>query len=237
MKSHKPEDKRQKHKIFIVDDHPIVRQGLSQLINQENDFSVCGEASDIPSALQAIQAHTPDVVIVDISLGQSSGIRLIEDILFMDPSYRILVLSMHDESLYAERCFKAGARGYIMKQEPPEEVILAIKKLLDGELYLSDQLSNKLLHKFVAKQVDISSSPLESLSNRELEVFQLIGQGLRTRKIAEQLNLSVKTVETYIDHIKKKMNFDNSHMLILHAVQWFMSEQSQVFQKPRSQKK
>lgn len=237
MKSHKPEDKRQKHKIFIVDDHPIVRQGLSQLINQENDFSVCGEASDIPSALQAIQAHTPDVVIVDISLGQSSGIRLIEDILFMDPSYRILVLSMHDESLYAERCFKAGARGYIMKQEPPEEVILAIKKILDGELYLSDQLSNKLLHKFVAKQVDISSSPLESLSNRELEVFQLIGQGLRTRKIAEQLNLSVKTVETYIDHIKKKMNFDNSHMLILHAVQWFMSEQSQVFQKPRSQKK
>jgi DNA-binding NarL/FixJ family response regulator len=237
MKIHKPEDKRQKHKIFIVDDHPIIRQGLTQLINQEPDFAVCGEASDIPSALQAIQAHKPDIVIVDISLGQSSGIRLIEDLLLLYPSIQILVLSMHDESLYAERCFKAGARGYIMKQEPPEKVIFAIKKLLEGELYISDQLSNRLLHKFVAKHADINSSPIESLSNRELEVFQLIGQGLRTRKIAEQLNLSVKTVETYIDHIKKKMNFDNSHILILHAVQWFMSEQSQTAQKPKSQKK
>jgi DNA-binding NarL/FixJ family response regulator len=237
MKSHKPEDKSQKHKIFIVDDHPIVRQGLSQLISQEADFIVCGEASDIPSALQAVQTHNPDVVIVDISLGQSSGIRLIEDLLLMNPLYRILVLSMHDESLYAERCFKAGAKGYIMKQEPPEKVILAIKRLLRGELYISEQLSNKMLHKFVTKQPDISSSPLEILSNRELEVFQLIGQGLRTRKIAEQLNLSVKTIETYIDHIKKKMNLDNSHILILHAVQWFMSEQSPVDQSPRSPKK
>jgi DNA-binding NarL/FixJ family response regulator len=237
MKSHKQEGKRQKHKIFIVDDHPIVRQGLSQLISQETDFTVCGEASDIPSALQAVQTHNPDVVIVDISLGQSSGIRLIEDLLLINPSYRILVLSMHDESLYAERCFKAGAKGYIMKQEPPEKVILAIKRLLSGELYLSEQLSNKMLHKLVSKQPDVNSSPLEILSNRELEVFQLIGQGLKTRKIAEQLNLSVKTIETYIDHIKKKMNFDNSHILILNAVQWFMSEQSPIDQRPSSQKK
>jgi DNA-binding NarL/FixJ family response regulator len=237
MKSHKPEDRKQKYKIFIVDDHPIVRQGLAQLINQEPDFTVCGEASDIPSAVKALQMHNPDVVIVDISLGQSSGIRLIEDIMPTNPAYQILVLSMHDESLYAERCFKAGARGYIMKQEPPEKVILAIKKLLNGELYISDQLSKKFLNRFVTKQTDIETSPLESLSNRELEVFQLIGQGLRTRKIAEQLNLSVKTIETYIDHIKKKMNFDNSHVLILHAVQWVMSEGSPHEQKNRSQEK
>jgi len=237
MKSNRQEEKKRKHKIVIVDDHPIVRQGLAQLISQEADFTVCGEASDIPSALHEVKSHNPDVVIVDISLGQSSGIRLIEDLLLIDPSYRILVLSMHDESLYAERCFNAGARGYIMKQEPPEKVVLAVKRLLSGELYLSEQLSNKLLHKFVSKHAEINRSPLESLSNRELEVFQLIGQGLKTRRIAEQLNLSVKTIETYIDHIKKKMNFDNSHVLILHAVQWFMNEQSPADPKNKPQEK
>ncbi|RJQ54038.1 MAG: DNA-binding response regulator [Nitrospiraceae bacterium] len=226
MKSHKPEDRKQKHKILIVDDHPIVRQGLAQLINQEAGFTVCGEASDIPSALQAIRAGDPDIMIVDISLGQSSGIRLVEEIMSARPSSLILVLSMHDESLYAERCFAAGARGYLMKQEPPEKVILAIKKILNGEVYISDRLSARLLQKFVTKQPDAYSSPIERLSNRELEVFQLIGQGLKTRRIAEELNLSVKTIETYIEHIKRKMDLDDSRDLILHAVQWHMDKQS-----------
>lgn len=131
---------------------------------------------------------------------------------------------MHDESIYAERCLKAGAKGYIMKQEPPEKVVSALRKILEGDIYISDKLGTKLLNKFVTKRADASGSPVELLSNRELEVFQLVGQGLKTRKIAEELNLSVKTVETYIDHIKKKMNFDDSRYLFLHAVQWTMNE-------------
>lgn len=230
------ENKKLTYKIFIVDDHPIVRQGLAQLINQETDFSVCCEASDMSSALQGLQECTPDVVVVDISLGQESGIRLIEEILFKKPEMLILVLSMHDEFLYAERCLKSGAKGYVMKQEPPEKVILALKRLLKGEIFISDKLSTKLLHKIVAKNTDSYSSPFDRLSNRELEVFQLIGQGLKTRKIAEQLNLSIKTIETYIDHIKRKMDIDDSRNLILHAVQWFMDEQSQVAQTKKSSK-
>ncbi|RJQ45025.1 MAG: DNA-binding response regulator [Nitrospiraceae bacterium] len=227
MKNHKAEEKiNGRHKVFLVDDHPIVRQGLAQLINQEPDLVVCGEASDIQSAVQDIQKSSPDIIIVDISLGQESGIRLIEDLLMQEPRLLILVLSMHDESLYAERCLKSGAMGYIMKQEPPEKVIQAIKKVLKGEMYISESLNVKLLQKFTAKKPDIYLSPIERLSNRELEVFQLIGQGLKTRKIAEQLNLSVKTIETYIEHIKRKMDFEDLRNLILHAVQWHMGEHS-----------
>jgi DNA-binding NarL/FixJ family response regulator len=218
------ENKKSKSKVLIVDDHPIVRQGLAQLINQESDFVVCGDAGDIPQALQAIEESKPDVIIVDISLGHTSGIRLIEDLSHNFPELSILALSMHDESIYAERCLKAGAKGYIMKQEPPEKVVSALRKILEGDIYISDKLGTKLLHKFVTKRADTSGSPVELLSNRELEVFQLVGQGLKTRKIAEELNLSVKTVETYIDHIKKKMNFDDSRDLFLHAVQWTMNE-------------
>jgi len=225
-----------KQKVFIVDDHPIVRQGLAQLINQENDLVVCGEASDIPSALKEIPRFSPDILIVDISLGQESGIRLIEEVLIRKPELPALVLSMHDEFLYAERCLKAGAKGYVMKQEPPEKVIQAIKKVLKGGMYISEKLSAKFLHKFITKRSEEHGSPIESLSNRELEVFQLIGQGLKTRKIAEQLNLSVKTIETYIEHIKRKMDIDDSRNLILHAAQWFMNEQSQAAQGRNSSK-
>ncbi len=216
--------KKLKHKIFIVDDHPIMRQGLAQLINQETDFTVCGDAGDIREALKAIAKHRPDIAIVDISLGHISGIRLIEELSNYYPDLSILVLSMHDEFIYAERCLKAGARGYIMKHEPPEKVISALKKILGGEIYVSDRLSSRLLHKLVHRKSEVYTSPVESLSNRELEVFQLIGRGMKTRKIAEQLNLSIKTVETYIDHIKKKMHFDDSRNLFMHAVKWLMKE-------------
>lgn len=224
MNSNGTEDNKIKYKVVIVDDHPIVRQGLGQLINQENDLQVCADASDIPSALQAVKDCRPDIAVVDISLGQSSGIRLIEDLSRLYPNLLILALSMHDESIYAERCLKAGARGYIMKKEPPEKVIAALKKILKGEIYVSFNLGEKLLQKFVTKKDGVYSSPIEQLSNRELEVFQLIGQGLKTSKIAEQLNLSIKTIETYIDHIKKKMNFKDSRELFLHSVQWLMGE-------------
>jgi len=237
MNRPKEEEKNIKHRIFIVDDHPIVRRGITQLINQEPDFIVCGEASDIASALQGISTCDSDLVIVDLSLGQDSGIRLIEDILLDKPDMKILILSMHDEFLYAERCFRSGAKGYLMKQEPPEQVISALKIILNGEVYISDNLSSRLLNKLVSKQPAAFSSPIEQLSNRELEVFQLIGKGLKTRKIAEQLNLSVKTIETYIDHIKRKMNLEDSRDLIQHAVQWGISEKPPSAPSTRPPKK
>jgi DNA-binding NarL/FixJ family response regulator len=164
-----------KHKVLIVDDHPIVRQGLAQLINLDNELSVCGEASDIRSALQAVHEIRPDIAVIDISLGEVSGIRLIEDLSSQYPDILILALSMHDESLYAERSLRAGAKGYIMKKEPPGQVIVALKKVLSGDIYVSNDLSLKLLQKFVANKGRENRSSIESLSNRELEVFQLIG--------------------------------------------------------------
>ena len=213
-----------KHKVLIVDDHPIVRQGLTQLINLDSELTVCGEASDIPSALQAVNEDHPDIAVIDISLGEVSGIRLIEDLSSQYPDVLILALSMHDESLYAERSLRAGAKGYIMKKEPPGQVIVALKKVLSGDIYVSNDLSLKLLQKFVANKGRENKSSIESLSNRELEVFQLIGRGFKTRKIAEHLTLSIKTIETYVDHIKKKMDFKDSRSLIQHAVQWYMNE-------------
>lgn len=224
MNSNSTVDKKMKYKVVIVDDHPIVRQGLAQLINQENDLRVCGEASDIPSALQSVKERCPDIAVVDISLGQSSGLSLIEELTRQYPGLSILALSMHDETLYAERCLRAGARGYIMKKEPPEKVITAIKNILNGEIYVSDNLGSRLLHKLVAKKSGAPSSGIDVLSNRELEVFRLIGQGVKTGRIAEQLNLSIKTIETYVDHIKKKMHFKDSRDLFLHAVQWRINE-------------
>ena len=219
-----PENKNGKHGVFIVDDHPIVRQGLVQLISQETGFMVCGDAGDVSGVLEAIAERKPDIVIVDLSLGHASGIRLIEDISRSDPDLPVLVLSMHDESLYAERCLRAGARGYVMKKEPPEKVISALNKIVSGDIYISEKLGAKLLHKLISRNPGVSSSPVESLSNRELEVFQLIGQGLKTRKIAEQLGLSVKTIETYIEHIKKKMHLNDSRDLFLRAVKWLMKD-------------
>lgn len=215
---------KMKYKVLIVDDHPIVRQGLVQLINQENDLTVCRDASDIPSALQAAKECGPDIAVVDISLGQSSGLNLIEELIRRYPGLSILALSMHDENLYAERCLRAGAKGYIMKKEPPEKVIMAIKNILNGKIYVSDNMGSRLLHKLVSKKSAAPGSDIDVLSNRELEVFRLIGQGLKTGRIAEQLNLSVKTIETYIDHIKKKMHFKDSRDLFLHAVQWHINE-------------
>ena len=222
----KNKNAEEKQKVLIVDDHPLVRQGIAQLINQEKDLEVCCEAGDVEQAMKKIPEYSPDIAVVDISLGQSSGIRLIEAISLKYPKLSVLTLSMHDESLYAERCLRAGAKGYIMKSEPPEKVIFALRRILDGEIYVSNKLGARLLHKLVTNDDNVYSSPVERLSNRELEVFQLIGQGLKTRTIAEQLNLSVKTIETYIDHIKKKMNFEDSRSLFLHAVQWSMGEDS-----------
>lgn len=214
----KESDKQSKRKVFIVDDHSVVREGLAQLINRESDLVVCGEAGDVSTALQAVLGCNPDVVIIDLMLQDGNGVRLIENLRYSNCNSKIIVLSMHDESVYAERCLKAGALGYIMKHEPAEKLMQALRKVLNGDVYVSDKLGAILLNKFTEKKTDETTLIFGNLSNREMEIYQLIGQGNKKHFIAEKLNLSVRTVETYIDHIKKKMNFKDSHEVIVHAV-------------------
>ncbi|HDY89838.1 MAG TPA: response regulator transcription factor [bacterium] len=220
MNTGKDQDMKIKQKVFLVDDHPIVREGLSQLISREKDLAVCGEAGDISSALQSIANSKPNVVVVDLTLESGSGLRVIENIKYDNPDLPVLVLSMHDESVYAERCIKAGARGYIMKQEPSDKMISAIRNVLEGKLYVSSSMEKKFLNNFVSGKVGDFHSPDEILSRRELEVYQLFGKGLRKKDIAGHLNLSVKTIETYIENIKKKMNFKSIHEIIMNSVRF-----------------
>ena len=216
QKQFKPPQK--KAKIIIVDDHPIVRQGLTELINHENDLVVCCQAEDASEAMEFIKESDPDIIIVDISLKETSGLELIKDIKVQYPQLPVLVLSMHDESLYAERSLRAGARGYIMKQEATDRVIMAIRKVLKGELYISDSMTAKMVDRLVGGATE--SSPVNALSDRELEVFDMLGQGHGTRNISEKLHLSIKTIETYRAHIKRKLNLSDATELIQHAVQW-----------------
>lgn len=211
-------NEKQGQKVFIVDDHDILREGLSELINREKDLEICGEADSVSNAVRKITGSESDIVIVDLMLEDGSGIRLIENLLYSCPGLKILVLSMYDELIYAERCIKAGARGYIMKNKPSEKLISAIRKVLNGEIYVSRQLRELFLNKFAASGPEISTSPLENLSNREMEIYQLIGEGLKKHDIAEKLNLSPRTVETYIEHIKKKMGLKDTHGVIIHAI-------------------
>ena len=215
-----PSLKKTAIRVLIVDDHPIVRQGLAQLINQETDLMVCGESESAHHAIDAIGTLKPDIVIVDISLGGTSGIELVKNIKVRYPKLLILVHSMHDETLYAERLLRAGASGYIMKQEATERVLTAIRKVLGGEIYLSEKMSAKMMQQLVGGKTASTGSPIERLSDRELEVFGLIGQGHGTRQIAEKMHLSVKTIESHRAHIKEKLNLKNANELVLHAIQW-----------------
>jgi len=208
--------------VLIVDDHPIVRQGLAQLINQEADLQVCGQAEDAHQAMQAIRTLKPDMVIVDISLKDTSGIELLKDIKVQHTDLPILMLSMHDEGVYAERSLRAGARGYIMKQEATERVITAIRRVLAGEVYVSDTVATRMVSKLAAGTGH--ASPLDSLSDRELEVFRLIGEGHGTRQVAEKLHLSVKTIETYRAHIKEKLGYKDANELFRAAIEWVNAE-------------
>ena len=213
-----------KAKVLLVDDHPIVRQGLGQLINEEPDLSIVGEAEDFQQALAAIDTANPDVAIVDISLKDRSGIELIKEIRAKRPELPILVLSMHDESLHAERVLRAGAKGYIMKQEATEQVMNAIRRVLRGEVYLSERMSSRMVNRLVAGPQNVGGSPIERLSGREFEVFQMIGQGVGPSEIAERLGLSVKTVETHRERIKEKLNLASGIELIRYAMQYVMDE-------------
>ncbi|MGI8965210.1 MAG: response regulator transcription factor, partial [Limisphaerales bacterium] len=193
-------------KVLLVDDHPLLRQGITQLINQEKDLTVCGEAENANEALQAIASTKPDIVILDISLKEASGIELLKDIKIQYPKLPVLMLSMHDESVYAQRALRAGAGGYITKQEATEKVLIALRRVLSGQVYLSEALGTKMLNQMVSGRNETNSSPLGTLSDRELEVFCQIGEGYGTRQIAEKLHLSVKTIESHRSHIKEKLN-------------------------------
>ena len=184
---------RNKRSVFLVDDHPAMRQGLKVLIDQEKDLAVCGEAGDIPSAITGIQRTRPDIAIVDLTLKDSSGLELVKDLKIRFPALPVLILSMHNETLYAERSIRAGARGYIMKEATTENIITAIRRVLSGDIYLSADISSTILKKMAGFQTG-ETDPVETLSDRELEVFKFIGEGLRTRDVADRLHLSVKTV-------------------------------------------
>lgn len=213
----------EKSRILIVDDHPVMRKGLSQVIDDQSDMEVCGEASNIPEAMEKIQQLKPDLVIVDISLGDGNGIELIKQIRSRGEDPRMLVSSMHDESLFAERAIRAGAQGYVNKHEDTDRLIQALRDIRAGRIALSEKMTDRLLNR-VAGRHDDGGSPLDRLTDRELEVFRLIGEAMTTREIAARLELSRKTVETYRENIKAKLNLANAAELTRHAVQWVLEE-------------
>ena len=213
-------DRRPPARIYLVDDHALVRHGLRELISQESDLEVCGDAADAAVALADIERFAPDLVVIDISLKGGNGIDLIKRIRPHLPNTKMLVASMHDESLYAERALHAGAHGYINKQEATETVIEAIRHVLDGQVYLSPAMTGQVLKRLAGGETVSSSPSVDRLTDRELQVFELVGQGLSTRAIAAQLHLSVKTIETYREHIKVKLGLKNAAELNRYAVQW-----------------
>ena len=213
-----------KNKILLVDDHPLVREWLANLINQELQFEVCGETGSAREALQLIVSTQPAIVIVDISLEGGSGIELIKDIKAAYPGVAAIVLSMHDEALYAERAMRAGARSYIMKREATDKVLDAIKSVLEGKTYFSNAVNATMAQKLARGATNTPDSPVADLSDRELEVFDLLGRGCNTRQISDQLNLSFKTVQVYCARIKEKLNLANINELITHAVRWHESQ-------------
>lgn len=212
-----------KYRIFLVDDHPILRQGLALFINREPDLMVCGEADGAASALQAIRSSIPDFVILDISLDGPDGLELLKTLRAKYPSLPVLILSMHDESTYAERALRAGANGYIMKQEATEKVLTAIRQVLRGDVYVSEHLTRRMLQQFVHGSIS-PRYPVTTLSDRELEVYRLIGAGHGTRQIADELHVSTKTVESYQAHIKEKLSLRNARELVQHAIESSLNE-------------
>jgi DNA-binding NarL/FixJ family response regulator len=216
-----PEQHPDKNQIFIVDDHAMFRDGLRRLIDLETDLVVCGDAADAAEAMQKIHKTSPDLVIVDISLDGTSGIDLIKNIKRDFENMPVLVVSMHAESLYGDRALRAGAMGYVMKSEPATTVLEAIRKVLGGDVHVSEKMATLVVSKFVQGESDKPPSPLETLSDRELEVFRMLGQGKGTREIAEEMNVALPTVSTFKNRINEKLKMKNSTETILYALQWF----------------
>lgn len=213
-----------KVRVLLVEDHPITRQGMKALINQQLGLEVCGETDSAAEALDLVDSLKPDLAVLDVSLKTTSGIELTKEIKARAPDVAILVVSMHDEALFAERALRAGAMGYVMKQEAGEKIVVAIQHLLRGEPYLSGKMAERMLHRFVNKKSDGMVFAIDTLSEREKEVFQLIGTGFSTRQIAEKLNLSSKTIDSYREHLKLKLGLSSGAELMRHAIQWARCE-------------
>jgi DNA-binding NarL/FixJ family response regulator len=210
-----------KHRVLLVDDHPLVRRGLADVIAREPDLETCGEADDVSEALREVERTNPDVVVIDLTLKTGHGIELIEKLKSRNPLIKTLVSSMHDETLFAERVLRAGAMGYISKEEPPEALVRAIRQVLHGELWLSPRMTSRLLNRAVAGS-PAQEDPVQKLSNREIEVYEMLGQGQTIQQIASRLHLSPKTIETHREKIKQKLNLRNSTELNRRAVQWVL---------------
>ena len=213
----KPPDAQRK-KVLLVDDHPMMRAGLAGLINHQADLQVCAEAGTVAEALAAIPKFTPDLIVTDLTLPGRGGLELIKDVKALHPDMPVLVISMHDEMLHAERALRAGARGYLMKEAGAERMLEAIRRVLSGQVYVSERMSAKIFDLFSGRRSH--NSPIEKLTDREFEVFQLIGQGKTTKSIAQQLNLSSKTVDVHRSHIKEKLELPDATSLVHHAVRW-----------------
>ncbi|MBE0543083.1 MAG: response regulator transcription factor [Verrucomicrobia bacterium] len=205
---------------MVVDDHPTMREGLARVIDETADLIVCAQAESIHRALELIETTQPDLVIVDITLRRENGIELIKDLKVRHPKLPVLVHSMHDEQVYAQRSLRAGARGYLMKHEPPPKLLHAIRQVLAGEIYLSETMTRQMLHNVADSPFAKGVSPVERLSDRELEVLEQLGQGRKTKEIADDLHLSIKTVQTYCEHLKEKLQLRDATSLARFAVQW-----------------
>lgn len=209
---------------MLIEDHPVVRLGLANLIDDEPDLHVCGGAETAVEAMEQIPRLRPDIVVVDIALGQTSGLDLIKQIHDEHATLPVLALSMHDEALYGERALRAGAKGYIMKKEAMDQVMTAIRRVLAGEIYISEKMASRMVSKFIDRKSTKSSSPLETLTDREFEVFDLISQGIGPTEIAQRLSLSVKTIETHREHVKEKLQLKSAMELTRFALQWAMQQ-------------
>ncbi|MFA6187199.1 MAG: response regulator transcription factor [Phycisphaerae bacterium] len=213
-----------KIQVLIVDDHPVIRDGLAAIVNHEQDFNVCGQAEDAYTAQKAIDELKPDIVITDISLKNSDGIELTKNIKARCPGLPVIIFSVHDESIYAERALSAGAKAYLMKDGVSENIIKAIRTVLSGEIYVSDAISKKFLHRIAGDKAGTTKTPIENLSAREFEIFRLIGEGLKASQMAKQLHLSIKTIETYRSRIKEKLNLPNASKLLQYSIKWAKSQ-------------
>lgn len=218
--------KSRKVRVLLVDDHPIVRQGVLNLIQNEPDMTVCAEAATTHEALDACARLAPDVAVVDLSIKDGSGLELTKDMKVRRPKMPVLILSMHDEAVYCERALRAGAKGYLMKDQAGENIISAIRKVLGGDIYLSENMAQTILSKVVAGEPGRGTSPVDRLSDRELEIFRLLGQGLGTKEIAARLHRSAKTIDAHRENIKRKLRLGNSSDLLQHAIQWVQSEKA-----------
>lgn len=221
---HASDNKTPKARILVVDDHPLLREGVSQLINRQHDFEICGEADTVANAFAAVERTTPDVILLDLRLGYGDTLELIKSIKARYPDVRILMLSQYDEAIYVERALRAGADGYVIKQEAADEVLAAIRTVLAGDMYVSRKLAVLVLQKLLSKKPAQPGLAIENLTDRELQVFQLIGSGLTTRQIAAELRLSVKTIETHRENIKSKLGLRNASELVHSAVTWVQAQ-------------